>query len=205
MQRKGPIQPDGAPQRDDDGAGGAHEQQIERLFQEHNREIAQEAYVRLLRLDEPDAVSYLRSYLFRIAANLATDRLKQRERRGELRALIFFDKDLHSPPPETGLNASEELALIRAAIEELPVNCRTAFLLHKIHEVPVADTAERMQLSIRMVTQQALSRDVWDETLVWMVEEQGMEPMEDGERVLVLDYLEKHYGQDARRKADGGS
>ena len=171
MQRKVPAQPDGDPQPDAEGAPGAsgtHEQQIERLFQEHNsalvrflasrlrseeeaREIAQEAYVRLLRLDEPDTVSYLRSYLFRIAANLATDRLKQRERRSELRKLIFFDTDLSSPPPETSLNAAEELALIRAAIEELPGNCRTAFLLHKIHELPVADTAARMQLSIRMI------------------------------------------------------
>jgi RNA polymerase sigma-70 factor (ECF subfamily) len=65
---------------------------VERLFREHNaallrfisakigseqeaREIAQEAYVRLLQLDHPEAVSYLRAFLFKTAANLAVDRM----------------------------------------------------------------------------------------------------------------------------------
>jgi DNA-directed RNA polymerase specialized sigma24 family protein len=58
--------------------------EISRLFREHNaalikfaltkvgseqeaKDVAQEAYVRLLQLDRPVAVSYLRWYLFRIA------------------------------------------------------------------------------------------------------------------------------------------
>lgn len=172
MHRKRHAEPDPAAEPEDEEpptAGGAkHEQRIEELFQEHNRslvrflasrlhskeearEIAQEAYVRLLRLDEPDTIGYLRAYLFRIAANLATDRLKQRQRRSELRNLIFFDTDACSPSPDTALGATEELAVIRLAIEELPANCRTAFLLHKIHDESVRDTAERMCLSIRMV------------------------------------------------------
>ena len=43
--------------------------------------------------------------------------------------------------------------------------------------------------SIRLVTQQGLSRERWDETLEWMVEEQEMDPLEPEERALVLDYL----------------
>src|SRR5262245_62131178 len=68
---------------------------VERLFREHNealirflqarlrsrhaaREVAQEAYVRLLSLDRPPgASSYLQSLLFRTAANLATDRIRR--------------------------------------------------------------------------------------------------------------------------------
>ncbi|MBK5939113.1 c-type cytochrome [Halochromatium roseum] len=49
--------------------------------------------------------------------------------------------------------------------------------------------------SIRMVTQQGLSRERWDETLEWMVEEQGMAEIEDpAVRDLILDYLATHYG-----------
>jgi len=64
---------------------------VERLFREHNEalirflrgrvgshnealEVAQEAYVRLLSLDQPGAVSYLRAFLFKTAANIAIDR-----------------------------------------------------------------------------------------------------------------------------------
>jgi RNA polymerase sigma-70 factor (ECF subfamily) len=141
---------------------------IARLFEEHNqnllrfvtarlhspqeaKEIAQEAYVRLLNLDEPNTVSYMRAYLFRIAANLVVDRLKQRERRSELRNLAFFDDDVSSPPPESILNARDELGLVQEAISELPPKCRKAFLLHKIHGTSIEKTSEEMKLSTRMV------------------------------------------------------
>lgn len=49
--------------------------------------------------------------------------------------------------------------------------------------------------SFRLVVQQGLSRKHWDETLDWMVEEQGMPELDDDERVLILDYLEAHYNE----------
>jgi len=52
--------------------------------------------------------------------------------------------------------------------------------------------------SLRMVTQQGLSRDDWDETLDWMVEEQEMEALEAEERELILSYLSQHFGVDHR-------
>ena len=50
--------------------------------------------------------------------------------------------------------------------------------------------------SLAIVTQQGLDRDSWDETLVWMVEEQEMDPLDLEDRKLVLDYLATHYGAD---------
>jgi len=55
--------------------------------------------------------------------------------------------------------------------------------------------------SLAIVKQQGLSRRVWDETLVWMVEEQGMPALDRPARDQVLDYLAEHYGPD--RKAAG--
>lgn len=46
--------------------------------------------------------------------------------------------------------------------------------------------------SIQTVVQQKLDRAAWDETLVWMVEEQGMAELEPGKRQLILDYLSTH-------------
>lgn len=79
-----------------DPARDARAALVERLFREHNqallrflvsklqsqqeaKDIAQEAYVRLLKLDTPDAVSYLRAFLFKTASNLAIDRLRTRQ------------------------------------------------------------------------------------------------------------------------------
>lgn len=46
--------------------------------------------------------------------------------------------------------------------------------------------------SIRMVTQQRLSRDRWDELLDWMVAEQGMAELDADTRDRILDYLATH-------------
>ena len=145
-----------------------HSERIERLFREHNdslirfvlarlhseaeaHEIVQEAYVRLLKLDEPDAVSYLRAFMYRTAANLVQDRLKQRQRRAELRQLLVFEAPEPSADVELTVDADDALEIIRQAIKEMPPKCQNAFLLHRVHEVPVVDVAERMNLSVRMV------------------------------------------------------
>jgi cytochrome c len=48
-----------------------------------------------------------------------------------------------------------------------------------------------------IVKQQGLSRSAWDESLTWMVEEQGMTPIEDtATRNRLLDYLSTHFGRD---------
>jgi RNA polymerase sigma-70 factor (ECF subfamily) len=42
------------------------------------QEVAQEAYVRLLRLKQPEGISFQRALLFRIAGNLSVDRIRAR-------------------------------------------------------------------------------------------------------------------------------
>ena len=50
--------------------------------------------------------------------------------------------------------------------------------------------------SLMIVKQQGLSRSRWDELLEWMVEEQGMAPIDDeATRGRVLDYLSTHFGE----------
>jgi cytochrome c len=52
--------------------------------------------------------------------------------------------------------------------------------------------------SVRLVTQQGLSREAWDETLVWMIEEQGMGELDDETHKLILDYLSEFLNTDHR-------
>jgi len=47
--------------------------------------------------------------------------------------------------------------------------------------------------SERIIVQQGLSRESWDETIDWMVEEQGMAEIPAPLRVRILDYLSEHY------------
>jgi cytochrome c len=54
--------------------------------------------------------------------------------------------------------------------------------------------------SLKLVVQQGLSKDDWDELLVYMIEEHEMEPMAPADRKLVLDYLSKHLSIEAVRQ-----
>jgi cytochrome c len=53
--------------------------------------------------------------------------------------------------------------------------------------------------SVRLVTQQRLSRQRWDQLLDWMVAEQGMAELTPEERRVILDYLAANYGPDVPR------
>jgi hypothetical protein len=48
--------------------------------------------------------------------------------------------------------------------------------------------------SSRLIRNQALSRERWDETLTWMSERHGMPELQGKEREQVLDYLAAHLG-----------
>ena len=54
--------------------------------------------------------------------------------------------------------------------------------------------------SLAIVKQQGLDRDSWNESLVQMVEEREMEPLDPEDRKLILDYLSTHYGRDTSKR-----
>lgn len=159
----GPVPFPEAPSAEDRAA------QIAGIFREHNRtlvgflvgrlrneqeamEIAQEAYVKVLQLEpRHGAVSYLRSYLFRTAENLAVDRMRQRRSRGRLDQLESLDRLFDEPLGERVAMAEQELALLRRAVAELPDRCREAFRLHKLEDRPFTEVATLMGVSERMV------------------------------------------------------
>jgi len=115
-------------------------------------EVAQEAYVRLLQLDAPNGIGYLRAYLFKTAANLATDRLRSTARRERVDHLEFFDHaDAFEPSPESSVSAQQELATILTILDELPPRCRYAFVMHRFYGHSIAEVAGSMSLSVRMV------------------------------------------------------
>lgn len=160
-QQRETAEPDGA-------ARHQRAELIERLFREHNealirfliarlrsyqdaREVAQEAYVRLLSLDEPGAVSYLRAFLFKTAANLATDR--QRRAIAHLRAteLPLFHEFADVRTPERLAADRETVQRLERLIAAMPAKCRQAFILYQFEGLEFAAIATRMGMSERMV------------------------------------------------------
>lgn len=120
--------------------------------QQEAKEVAQEAYVRLLKLDQPGAVSFLRAFLFKTAANLAVDRIRREQTARRIaRETGFFEELGSGPGPEQSANDAQELELAERLIDELPAKCRRAFLLHKVYGLDFPDIAKQMGLGERMV------------------------------------------------------
>ena len=142
---------------------------VANLFREHNRvlvgflfarlkneqeakEVAQEAYVKLLQLEQkPGAASFLRAYLFRVAEHLAVDRIRQRQIRSRLDQLNVTDDLFEQALVERAVIAGQELDLLKKVVTELPDKYREAFRLHKLEDRGFAEVAALMGLTERMV------------------------------------------------------
>jgi RNA polymerase sigma-70 factor (ECF subfamily) len=143
------------------------------LYREHNRvlvrcltarlrseqeakEVAQEAYVRLLQLHEPGTPNLLRAYLFKTATNLAIDRLRHRrvQRRAEEQQELFGEfapvcKELDDPAKQ--LLAREQADQLLRYLQELPIKCQRVLKHHRFEGVPQHQVATRLGMSERMV------------------------------------------------------
>src|SRR4051794_21893213 len=139
----------------------AHSAQIEQMFREHNdsllrflrarlhssdeaKEVAQEAYVQMLGLDNPAAVNFMQGYLFRTAANIATNRMKLGAARRRIDQLVFFDTPHETRTPQHTLDVRQQLAHVNQALDRLPPLCRRAFILVRYEGMSFDDAAAKM-------------------------------------------------------------
>lgn len=146
-----------------DDAPSGHARALSQLFEHHNhtlvsflvsrlgseaeaREVAQEAYVRMLQIDRPGAVSFLRAYLFCTAANIAIDRIRRRVRAQRMDQ-VYEDEELtDSISPDREVIAREQLGIVRRALLELPVRYRRAFLMHRFEDMSTEDIGAALGL-----------------------------------------------------------
>ena len=146
---------------------------VAELFREHNRvlvgylrsrlgslqeakEIAQEAYVRLLQLHEPGTPGLLRAYLFKTASNLAIDRLRHRRvrQRSEEQPQLFEELNTSrgkSDDPAEQLLAREQAEQLLGYLQELPIKCQQVMNLHRVEGISQLDVSARLGISERMV------------------------------------------------------
>ncbi len=114
-------------------------------------EIAQEAWLRIHRLKDPQSLHNPKAFLFQTASNLAVDRLRK-----ELLAKKFLDVESAengdvSPSVEQSVTAQEALQQIAIALDQLPVKCQHAFLLHRGRDMSYPEIAKELGVSTSMV------------------------------------------------------
>jgi RNA polymerase sigma-70 factor (ECF subfamily) len=142
---------------------------VDELFRRHNRalnglarrrvgwedaeDVVQDAYLRLLELENAGRINDARGYLYRIAANLAIDLLRKRKTRA---TCLVEDAELERAAggdPVLGASGEEAILLrhVQARLAQLPPACRETFLLSRLYGMTFPEIAERLGISLRTV------------------------------------------------------
>jgi RNA polymerase sigma-19 factor, ECF subfamily len=115
-------------------------------------DIVQETYLRLLRFEELERIeARARSYMFRIATNLAYDR-HRRPREQSLEALAVAPEGLaHIEGPEAIVDLERAIETLCRTLLQFKPRCRRVFLLRSAEGLSYEAIAERLGISKRTV------------------------------------------------------
>lgn len=121
-------------------------------------EVVQESFVRLLKLENNSVASYMQAYLFKIATNLAIDRLRRKTNGPEvcLDISLLEDPVDDSASPESQHRYGQLLERVEESIKDLPDKCQMAFMLYKVRGMSYGDVASRMNITESMVRKHVL-------------------------------------------------
>jgi len=131
------------------------------LNREDAEDLAQDVFVEVYRsLDQFRAESKLSTWIYRIAVTKSLDhlrRMKRKKRFSSLKRIIGVDdpaENLPSPSadnPEHALTGKESLGVLQSALNSLPDNQKTAFLLSKQDGYSNSEIADILQTSVSAV------------------------------------------------------
>jgi RNA polymerase sigma factor (sigma-70 family) len=116
-------------------------------------DLLQDAYVRLLQHPDPASIDDPRAFLYRVSANLATDRDRAQAVRARHHTTTEALERVAStgPGPDALTAQHERLKRIARAMAQLPEGCRTAFVLRRIEGYSYTEVAQRLGISESMV------------------------------------------------------
>src|SRR5262249_18370909 len=112
-------------------------------------EVLQEAYLRLQRMEVP-SVKHPKTYLFRVALNIAADRRRSENRRlarSEVEMLLRVELD--ELDPERIVQARATVRQLIEALNELPPRRRAIVIAARVEGRPYAEVAARFGISTR--------------------------------------------------------
>lgn len=114
-------------------------------------DLAQEVYLRLLRVDDVGLIRDPRAFALRVAANVAHEwRMLARNRLAHSADALETLIDKAEEPFDTVAQA-EQLARLRAALNTLSPTCRAVLLLHRRDGLTYHEIATHVGLSVGMV------------------------------------------------------
>jgi RNA polymerase sigma-70 factor, ECF subfamily len=116
----------------------------------------QDTWLRLAHAETVGAVRQPRSYLFRMALNVAIDRRRVEARRptADMETELVLDVADDMPTPERTVMARSELEHLKAVVNELPPRRRMVFIAARFGNASRQEIADRMGISLRLVAKE---------------------------------------------------
>lgn len=135
------------------------------------QDVAQDVYLRLVSVQEPEAVENPEAYVFRVAANLANDVHKKRRRYetvDDMETLSELNDDAATSEFARQMETRSDIDQLDRILNDLPPHYRTVLLLRKRDGYSHADIAEKLGISphtVHKYLKRALSacRSAWVE------------------------------------------
>jgi len=113
-------------------------------------DLAQEVFLRMLRVDNADLVRHPRAYLFRVAANVANE-WRVRGRRFVVRPPADFEGLSAPEQPEQELEGQDRSLQVNQALQSLPPMYRAVIILRTQEGMTYREVAEHLGITERMV------------------------------------------------------
>ncbi|WP_312933700.1 sigma-70 family RNA polymerase sigma factor [Pseudomonas sp.] len=116
---------------------------------ENAADVAQETFLRLSRLADSSHILEPRAFIFKVAGNLALDRLRQDRHRSALHCTDGLPDEVcdQQASPEKRFLDREALQQLDKSLAALPSNARLALLLNRLEGLTHAQIAQRLGVS----------------------------------------------------------
>lgn len=118
---------------------------------EEAKEIAQEAWLRIHRLERPEDLENAKAFLFQTASNLGIDRIRRLQLERKHAEEEQHHASEHTGSIEAAVDAQQALRTIERCLHELPLKCRQAFVMHRQKAMPYPEIARQLGVSTSMV------------------------------------------------------
>ena len=117
-------------------------------------ELAQEVYLRMLRVPDLTAIRDLEAYVFTVASNLAREHAVQAGRDSRSRDVddpVVQQELVELPTLERDIDQWQRVARLREVLSQLPPKCQAVVILHYWHGQSYEEIALRVGVSVNMV------------------------------------------------------
>lgn len=112
------------------------------------KDITQDTFMRVHDMEQYNNINNIRSYLFRIADNLAKDYFRAAKSRNRyITPSAIFDAVDENPDQERVTDYRQRLALLEKAVASLPPRQKQVFLMHKFDGLSHVEIAQKLNIT----------------------------------------------------------